>query len=174
MGKLHVGIVIEDVLLVLHLVFRQSALYIDVVRLRQFRRRDINSSLSGLSGGNDNRHVAATDIACRHRFAAFRTEIIKAGIPFAGDEKMLLVTTDIPCEIPRYRNLALRLFTQRHTDSIADAVGKQRTDAHGAFDTAVFTLAGLRDTEMERIVHTLFVHFGHEETHRSDHDNGVG
>ncbi len=71
-------------------------------------------------------------------------------------------------------NFGLGLFRQRHADGIADALGEQGSDAHGALDAPVFALAGLGNAQMERIVHVFAVHGFHQKAHRLHHHHRVG
>ena len=61
-------------------------------------------------------------------------------------------------------------FGQRNADRIADAVGHQRPDAHGALDAPLDAVSGLGNAQMNRIVHIFGVHRFDQETIGGDHD----
>ena len=67
----------------------------------------------------------------------------------------------------------VRFLRQADTDGVAAAFGEQGSDAHGTLDTSVFTLACLGHSEMQRVVHILFVHGLDQETHRLHHDHRI-
>ena len=56
-----------------------------------------------------------------------------------------------------YTHLVHRVTGQRNADSIADALGKQRTDAYRGFDNTAVDSACLRNADMQRII-TLRCH----------------
>ena len=58
----------------------------------------------------------------------------------------------------RHRNLVFGSFGQRNTDRVADAVGQQSPDAHGALHAPFQPVAGLGDPQMDRIAHPLGLH----------------
>ena len=70
-------------------------------------------------------------------------------------------------------NLSLGFLGERHSDGVANAVGKQCTNTHGTLDTSVLTLTGFGHSQMERIVHVLLVHLAHQQAHGAHHHNGV-
>ena len=100
-------------------------------------------------------------------------EPVETTIGLSGDKDMSRLATDIVDEVTCHGDLCLGLLGERHTHGVTDAVGKQCTDTHGTFDSSVLTLTGFRHTEMERIVHILFVHRLNEQTHGAHHDDGV-
>ena len=52
----------------------------------------------------------------------------------------------------RYTHLVHRVTGQRNANSIADAFGKQRTDAYCGFDNTAVDSACLRNADMQRII----------------------
>ena len=70
---------------------------------------------------------------------------------------------------PRDRHLILRSLTERHPYRIAYAVGQQRTYSDRRFHTSVLGVAGLRDSEMKRIMHILRIHCLDEHSDRLRH-----
>ena len=87
---------------------------------------------------------------------------------------MPFLLPDVINQMTCHGNLGCRLFTEAHSDGIANAIGQQSTNTYGAFDAPILTFAGLGHTQMQRIVHVFFLHFGHQQAHRPHHDHGVG
>ena len=77
------------------------------------------------------------------------------------------------CEVldqkPRYGDLVLRGLGQRDADRVADAVGQQRADAHGALDASFESVSGLGHSEVDRIVHPLGLHGLDQKSVGGDH-----
>ena len=65
-----------------------------------------------------------------------------------------------------------RVLGEGYAHRVANAVGKQRSDADGGFDTAVLAVAGFRDTEVDGIipVRALGIEAGDEQAVGLDHD----
>jgi len=61
-------------------------------------------------------------------------------------------------ELLRHGDFVLGGLGQRDANRVADAVGQQCTDAHGALDAPLEAVARLRHTQMNRIVHPLGIH----------------
>ncbi len=72
-----------------------------------------------------------------------------------------------------HRYLIFRSLAQRHTNSVAYAVGQKRTYAHGRFDTAFGGIASFGNSQMERVVHILGGHTLHEQPHSVSHQRNV-
>ena len=60
-------------------------------------------------------------------------------------------------------------FGERDADRVADAVGQQRPDAHGALHPSFESVAGLRHPKMDRVVHPLGLHRLREQAVGGDH-----
>ena len=61
-------------------------------------------------------------------------------------------------ELLRHGNLVFGRLGQRDADGVADTVGQQRADAHGALDAPLEAVARLGHPEMYRVVHPLGIH----------------
>ena len=66
-----------------------------------------------------------------------------------------------------------RRFAQAHAHRVAYAFGQQRTDAYGRLDAAVFTLTGLGDAQVKRIVHLLMPHLLDQQPYCLHHHAGI-
>ena len=73
-----------------------------------------------------------------------------------------------------HRNLGLGILRERDSHGVANAVGKQRANAHAALDAAILTLTGLGDAEVDGIMHVLFLHPDNEQPHAEHHHNRIG
>ena len=62
---------------------------------------------------------------------------------------------------------------QRDADRVADAVGHQRPDAHGALHAPLDAVPGLGDAQMDRIVHIFGIHRLDQQTVGGDHNARV-
>ena len=87
---------------------------------------------------------------------------------------MAFALGDVVDKVACHRYLSLRLLAQTHADGVADAVGKQSSDAYGTLDASVLALASLSHAEVERIVHIVAVHLVDEQTNCAHHDDCVG
>ena len=86
---------------------------------------------------------------------------------------MALALFKIASQMLCHRYLGLRLFAQRHTNGVANAVGQQRAYAHGTFYAAVFALASLGHAQVQGVVHIGLIHLAHQQSHRLHHHHGV-
>ena len=73
----------------------------------------------------------------------------------------------------RHGNLVLGSFGERHADRVADAVGQQGPDAHGALHTSLDAVSGLGDTQVYRVVHPFGIHRPDQQAVGGDHHAGV-
>ena len=122
---------------------------------------------------NDYWQAVATDILHSHCLPARRMKpVVGIGL-HCRNHHVSLPSGDIVCQMLGHRNLCLGLLAQRHTYGVADAVGEQCSNAYSALYAAVLTLASLRYTEMERVVHVLMVHGVYEQPYRLDHHYGI-
>ena len=62
---------------------------------------------------------------------------------------------------------------QRNADRVADAVGHQRSDTHGALHAPLDAVSGLGNAQMNRIVHPLGIHRLDQQPVGGDHDARV-
>ena len=70
-------------------------------------------------------------------------------------------------------DFALRSFAEADTYGVADAVGKQGSDADSRLDATVLAVAGLGDAEVDGVGHPFGFHLAHQQTYGDDHDDGV-
>mmetsp|Transcript_64549 Transcript_64549/g.172127 ORF Transcript_64549/g.172127 Transcript_64549/m.172127 type:complete len:546 (-) Transcript_64549:20-1657(-) len=70
--------------------------------------------------------------------------------------------------------LLLGVLGKRHSDGVAQAVGKQGADTDGRFHAAVLALARLGDTQVEGVIPTEAVLLSSEEAVGLHHHEGVG
>ena len=87
----------------------------------------------------------------------FRTLSFQWGPPF----QILRFGTD-PGQFASHRNLGFGFLGQGHPDRIPDSFIQQGSDPHCRTDTSVFTLTGFRNSQMQRITHSLSLHFLHQ------------
>ena len=122
---------------------------------------------------DDHRYIVAADISYGARLAAFGVQIVELQSLAAGYHGVPCPACDILHEMLCYGDFSLRFLAQRHPYRVADAVGEQRSYAHGTLYASVLAFACLRHAQMQRIVHALLLHCVHEKAHRAHHDNRV-
>ena len=86
---------------------------------------------------------------------------------------MPLARCDVFYQLLCHRYLQLRIFAERDPDGVAQPLGHQGADAHGALDAAVLAESRLGHAQVQREVHVLAVHGRHQAAHRLDHDHDV-
>ena len=160
-GTTVVDIEVDDVFLSLLLSLRELGASIHEV------------GFLALGRGYYDRHIGATNAKHSPCSATHRMSPTEVFGWCGRNHDVALALSDVVDKMAGNRNLSLRLFAQRHTDGVANAIGKQSTNAHSALYSAIFALASLGDTKVERIVHVFFVHSLDEQTNRLHHDNGV-
>ena len=128
----------------------------------------------GHHAGDDHGHMGCADIGSSHGGAARRVEPVEARGLGSGDEAVAGAGGEVVDQLSGHGYLSLGLLGERHADGVADAVGKEGSDAHGTLDAAVLALTRLGHSEVERVVHVFAVELCHEQSHRLDHHHGVG
>ena len=123
--------------------------------------------------GDDHRTIVATDVHHGIGGATLWMQVVELRTNRTRYHGMPLASGDIVHQMARHGNLGFGLLAQRHTDGVSYAIGKQGTNAHSTLDAPVFTLASFGNAQMQRIVHPLLVHGGHQQAHRLHHHHRV-
>ena len=122
---------------------------------------------------DDHRHLSAADVQHRACLPAFGLHPIEVGTCPGRYRCVSTSLADIFHQMSGHGDFGFRFLAQRHTDGVADAIGQQCADAHGTLYPAVLALAGLGHAQVQRIVHALALHRGHQQAHRLHHHHRV-
>ena len=117
--------------------------------------------------------MGGADIGSSHGGAARRVEPVEARSLGSGDEAVAGAGGEVVDQLSGHRYLSLGLLGERHADGVADAVGKEGSDAHGTLDAAVLALSGFGDAEVEGECHALAFHGFDEQAYALYHHHGV-
>ena len=71
------------------------------------------------------------------------------------------------------RHFGLGFFRQAHAHGVAKAIFEQRANSKRRLDSAIFSIPGFRDAEVQREIHALLVHPCHQQPVCLDHHLGV-
>ena len=154
-----IDIVIYDIALSWHKLFRHLSTYINIVGLGILILT--NRTLAIDTVADDYRHLSATDIAHSLGFPASRVQPVERRTSRSRNHQLPLFLSDIIHQMAGYRNLSRRFLAQTYSHGITDAISQKRTDAHGTLDSSIFTFAGFGNAQVKRVVHSFLLHLIH-------------
>ena len=124
---------------------------------------------------NDHRLARAADaIVHLDSQSPLGTQIVIALAVIAFDRLMSLALSHVVYQFASYRHFLLGFLAERDTDGVAQTLGHEGANAHGALDTAILAKSGLGHAQMQREMHILLVHSVNQTPNCLDHDHDIG